>query len=249
MTLWVLGIGICRFYSSWTKSIWSVTDSVDNLVSYISEINTTLYLLLLLLSFFKFKYHYHFSPHYLKASVKFILYFLIQSRSFPVCSGLTVFLPWFLKFYSILSPLISKLIRTSVSSNLKTHEPVTSFNTVLLVVRIFKRLVLSQRLNFLTTYSILTYFHLASTILLILHLLSPRFQGKRKDRSWSRSQRTWEVMRAKERGVSKPWKGETQSNLWEIAWRTAWREGLSQATSTKQWYSQPVVTPHWDTAQ
>lgn len=170
------------------KSIWSVTDSVDNLVSYISEINTTLYLLLLLLSFFKFKYHYHFSRHYLKASVKFILYFfLIQSRSFLVCSGLTIFLPSFLKFYSILSPLISKL---SVSSNLKTHEPVTSLNTVLLVVKILKRLVLSQRLNFLTTYSILTYFHLASTILLILHLLSPRFQEKRKDRSWSRSQRT-----------------------------------------------------------
>lgn len=191
------------------KAIWSVTDSVDNLVSYISEINTTLYLLLLLLSFFKFKYYYHFSPHYLKASVKFILYFfLIQSRSFLVCSGLTIFLPSSLKFYSILSPLISKLIHTSVSYNLKTHEPVTSLNTVLLVVKILKRLVLCQRLNFLTTYSILTYFHLASTILLILHLFSPRFQEKRKDSWWSRSQRTWEVMRAKERGIHKPGKGK-----------------------------------------
>ena len=232
------------------KSIWSVTDSVDNLVSYISEVNTTLYLLLLLLSFLKFKYHYHFSPHYLKASVKFIFYFfLIQSHSFLVCSGLTIFLPSSLKCYSILSPLISKLIHASVSSNLKTHERITSLNTVLLVVKILKTLVLSQWLNFLNTYSILTYFHLASTILLILHLLSPRFQEKRKDSWWSRSQRTWEVMGAKERGISKPWKGETQSNLWEIAWRTAWKEGLSQATSTKQWYSQPVVTPHWDTAQ
>ena len=52
----------------------------------------------------------------------------------------------------------------------------------LLVAEILKRLVLCHWLNFLTTYLILSCFHLASTILLVLHLFSAKFQKKRTDR-------------------------------------------------------------------
>lgn len=71
-------------------------------------------------------------------------------------------------------------MRMSVSLILKSMN--------LLVAEILKRLVLGHWINFLTTYLILSCFHLASNILLVLHLFSAKFLKKRTD-SWCRGPR------------------------------------------------------------